>query len=413
MGYVGALVAGLSGMQNPVLACENIDDATSYTIQTGDGFFSALRKAAVPHGLWESVRQSLSADTSLGVLQPGQRIRVGWDASGAVDWVRYEPHPLRPLCAAHRESRRFELVPIASPVTTEAAYHTFRIDQSVRASLHQATGSHALFDHVWRHLRWRPMTENSICRSATTPVDESGDPCRYAMRLVVEEKKQDNVVVGYGRIFAFSLERGQEAQQLFFYRRAGGETGYYTLEGQPFHPNFIETPVYDAVMTSGFGPRMHPVLGEGRWHLGVDLAAPEGTPVHAAADGVVEEASRHPGLGNLLVLSHEGDRKTRYAHLSGFEASIAPGMLVRRGQLIGYVGQTGLSTGAHLHFEVYVGSRPVDPRTVTFPAPAPLTPEEVAHLQRSTRTLRALINQDSLYAGVDVATQGVVEPTVR
>ncbi|MFA5537573.1 MAG: M23 family metallopeptidase [Gemmobacter sp.] len=120
------------------------------------------------------------------------------------------------------------------------------------------------------------------------------------------------------------------------------------------------TPV-SGVLTSGFGPRMHPVLGVARLHRGVDWAAPTGTPVVAAFDGEVAFAGDGQGYGNLVRLSHAGGRETRYAHLDGFAEGLAPGRRVRAGEVIGTVGTTGLSTGPHLHFELYEGGDSVDP----------------------------------------------------
>lgn len=119
-------------------------------------------------------------------------------------------------------------------------------------------------------------------------------------------------------------------------------------------------PVEIARMSSDFGMRTHPVLGSRRNHNGVDLAAPTGTPVYATADGYVARASRWSSYGNYIQIEHGGDMHTRYAHLSGY--NVAEGQYVRKGELIGFVGSTGRSTGPHLHYEVRVAGQAVDPR---------------------------------------------------
>lgn len=123
-------------------------------------------------------------------------------------------------------------------------------------------------------------------------------------------------------------------------------------------------PVAGATLTSAFGQRGHPVLGVRRMHAGLDLAAPSGTPIRAPADGVVDAAGPNGGYGNYIRLQHGGDVDTAYAHLSRLAAGIVPGAPVRQGQVIGYVGSTGLSTGPHLHWEVLVGGAQVDPLSV-------------------------------------------------
>lgn len=115
-------------------------------------------------------------------------------------------------------------------------------------------------------------------------------------------------------------------------------------------------------MTSGFGNRFHPILGYERFHAGVDLAATAGTPIHAAADGRVLQAGWHGGYGEEVELSHSGGLETRYGHMSRIAASI--GEVVRKGQVIGWVGSTGLATGPHVHFEVLKNGHPVNPLSV-------------------------------------------------
>jgi murein DD-endopeptidase MepM/ murein hydrolase activator NlpD len=119
-------------------------------------------------------------------------------------------------------------------------------------------------------------------------------------------------------------------------------------------------PLHDATLTSDYGMRTHPVLGGRRNHKGVDLAQPTGTPVYATADGIVSRAEAFSSYGNYIQIEHGGELQTRFGHLSGF--AVVAGEQVRKGQLIGYVGSTGRSTGPHLHYEVRVAGEAVDPR---------------------------------------------------
>ncbi|WP_328598195.1 M23 family metallopeptidase [Croceibacterium salegens] len=119
-------------------------------------------------------------------------------------------------------------------------------------------------------------------------------------------------------------------------------------------------PVDTARMSSGFGMRTHPVLGGRRQHKGIDLAAPTGTPVYATADGYVARADRFGTYGNYIQIEHGGEMETRFGHLSAF--NVTAGQTVHKGDLIGFVGSTGRSTGPHLHYEVRVGGEAVDPR---------------------------------------------------
>lgn len=134
-------------------------------------------------------------------------------------------------------------------------------------------------------------------------------------------------------------------------------------------------PLLAASLTSGFGMRTHPVLGGKRAHKGVDLASPSGTPVYATADGYVAKAEWYSSYGNYIQIEHGGDLETRFGHLSGY--AVSAGEHVTKGQLIGYVGSTGRSTGPHLHYEVRVSGEAVDPRPYLIATELALAPAGV------------------------------------
>lgn len=142
-------------------------------------------------------------------------------------------------------------------------------------------------------------------------------------------------------------------------------TGTVARRGSASIPSIM--PVETSRLSSSYGMRNHPVLGGRRAHKGIDLAAPTGTPIHATADGVVEMADWFGGYGLYVQLGHGGDLETRYGHMS--RIAVAPGQSVRKGEIIGYVGSTGRSTGPHLHYEVRVNGEAVNP-TAYFQAPA-------------------------------------------
>jgi murein DD-endopeptidase MepM/ murein hydrolase activator NlpD len=139
-------------------------------------------------------------------------------------------------------------------------------------------------------------------------------------------------------------------------------------------------------MTSGFGMRRHPILGYARMHAGIDFAAGHGTPIYATSDGQVRFAGRHGGHGNYVRLDHGGGIGTGYAHMS--RIAVSPGNRVRRGQVIGYVGSTGLSTGPHLHYELYRNGRAVNPGSVKFIATAQLEGPQLAAFKARLAALR-------------------------
>ena len=134
----------------------------------------------------------------------------------------------------------------------------------------------------------------------------------------------------------------------------------------------LRTPVDGARLSSGFGMRLHPILGYTKLHRGVDFAAPQGSPIVAASDGVVESAGPSGTYGNLVVLRHAGVVATAYAHMSRIARGMKPGVRVRQGEVIGYVGATGRATGPHLHFEIRIDGEPVDPVSIQARSSQPL-----------------------------------------
>jgi murein DD-endopeptidase MepM/ murein hydrolase activator NlpD len=169
--------------------------------------------------------------------------------------------------------------------------------------------------------------------------------------------------------------------------RWGSEGRFYEASGVGEQRRGLLAPVPGPV-TSNFGMRRHPILGYNRMHAGIDFKAAYGTPIVAVSDGKVSAAGRAGGCGIAVRLEHGGGLSTRYCHMS--RMAVAPGMSVRRGQVIGYVGSTGLSTGAHLHYEMYRGGRVINPSSVQFVSRALLSGTELLDFRRQLITLKTV-----------------------
>ena len=170
-----------------------------------------------------------------------------------------------------------------------------------------------------------------------------------------------------GNLLYANLTLSGTALRLYRYEDADGIIDYYNEHGHSVRKALLRTPVDGARLSSGFGMRRHPILGYSRMHQGIDFAAPSGTPIKAAGDGVIEVAGRNGGYGNYVRIRHNSEHKTAYGHLSRFASGIRPGVRVRQGQTIGYVGSTGQSTGPHLHYEVMVNNAQVNPMSLRLP----------------------------------------------
>jgi murein DD-endopeptidase MepM/ murein hydrolase activator NlpD len=162
-----------------------------------------------------------------------------------------------------------------------------------------------------------------------------------------------------------------------YFNYAENEGGYYTPEGKNLRKQFLRSPLEFSRITSGFtNARFHPVLQSWRAHKGIDYGAPTGTRVKATGDGVVEIAGRQGGYGNVVVLRHQSKYTTWYGHLSGIAKGLRKGKRIAQGEVIGFVGATGLATGPHLHYEFRINDVHQNPLRVAMPAAPPITPEQ-------------------------------------
>lgn len=177
------------------------------------------------------------------------------------------------------------------------------------------------------------------------------------------------------------------------YRDANNEMQYYTPDGKSLHKSFLRSPLEFTRISSGFSlGRFHPILQRMRAHKGVDMAAPTGTRIKASGDAVVEFSGQKGGYGNMIILKHANGISTVYGHLSRFADGLHRGEKVTQGEVIGYVGMTGLATGPHLHYEFLVNGENRDPMTVTLPKASPIPANKLAEFSTVSNQLTAQLN---------------------
>lgn len=202
---------------------------------------------------------------------------------------------------------------------------------------------------------------------------------------------EDQQVIGYGRVvMAFLYSNGNvEKHELFRYVDRDGAGDYYNSNGETIRRELLKTPVNGAYISSGYGMRVSPFLGYSKMHKGVDFAAPQGTPIYAAGSGTVTQAGWSNVYGNYVRIRHVNFYETLYAHMVNFGRGIRRGARVEQGQVIGYVGNTGMSTGPHCHYEVFYYGGNVNPSTMKFPPGKTLTGRELELFQKRRDSLMA------------------------
>ena len=211
--------------------------------------------------------------------------------------------------------------------------------------------------------------------------------------VIVAQDRAETGEVRFGNLLYVALKRdGKEPISLarFDAGKAGNSSGgeFFRANGESARKGLMRTPVDGARLTSGFGMRFHPLLEYSRMHQGVDFGAPSGSPIMAAASGTVAFAAPHGGHGNYVMLKHNADLSTGYAHMSRF--AVKPGQRVTQGQVIGYVGSTGLSTGPHLHYEVWLRGKPVSPMQLKFVGGSQLAGADLARFKALLGRLEAM-----------------------
>ena len=226
-------------------------------------------------------------------------------------------------------------------------------------------------------------------------------------KVIYEEIYRAGEKVSNGRILGAEFTNRGKTHRAIFFKDADGGEGYYSDNGEAMRKAFLRAPLNFSRISSRFNlARRHPILNRLRAHRGVDYAAPMGTPIRAVADGKIEFAGSQNGYGNVIILKHGDSYSTLYGHLSKFAKQVSRGKSISQGQLIGYVGKSGLATGPHLHYEFRINGVHHDPLTVKLPRSLSVEPGFVAEFRKQTKQTLAMLN--SMKEGEGDTSSGMV-----
>jgi murein DD-endopeptidase MepM/ murein hydrolase activator NlpD len=210
-----------------------------------------------------------------------------------------------------------------------------------------------------------------------------GDSIEILLSGTVEEDNQDLLYV--------ALTLSNTTRELFRFQTQDGVIDFYNPDGETGKQFLLRRPLEGGgTLRSRYGYRRHPIFGDYRLHTGTDLAARTGTPIYAGGDGIVEMAQWYSGYGRYVELRHANGYNTAYGHMSAIADGITPGMRVTQGQVIGYVGSTGLSTGPHLHYEMYRNGRAINPASVTYVTRAQLAGAELRRFKDTLAKMKTI-----------------------
>lgn len=357
-------------------------DWQALEVGNGDNLAAVFKRAGLTARDVYDVVNTDEHTAKLTRIYPGDRIDFHVDDAGALQALRYELDETRTLhLDRDAESGGFT----TRIETRELERRVAEAEGRITSSLYNAAVNAGLDDRLIMELAaifgW--------------DIDFALDIRRDDRFIVIyEELFRDGEKVRNGRILAAEFVNRGERFRALRYEAADGRSDYYTPDGRSMRKAFLRTPVDFTRVSSEFNPaRVHPVYGTKRPHVGTDYAAPPGTPIKAAGDGKIIHRGPKGGYGNTVILQHGTRYTTLYAHMRGFAKGQSNGARVSQGDIIGYVGSTGLSTGPHLHYEFRVDGTHRNPRTVELPTAEPLDEAHRADFERVTADHLARLDQ--------------------
>jgi murein DD-endopeptidase MepM/ murein hydrolase activator NlpD len=369
-----ALSLALCAAALPARPAAAVEEERVVTVRRGDTLAELLHDAGVDRQDAQAALAALTPRFPPRALSIGQEITLRLGPGRELQRLDIETAPGRLLVLQPGQTGW-----MAEEQVTPRRRHLARVEAAVAGGV---------FPTLLRAGLPAPLVHDLI-RALGHEVDFQRDiqPGDRIAVVVERMRAPDGELIGHGQPLHVLLTLSGRPLELWRHPNATGEPAWFRADGQPLAGGFLRTPLDGARLTSGFGPRRHPVLGFSRRHEGLDFAAPTGTPVYAASDGVVAGAGTERGYGRTVRLRHPGGVETVYAHLSRIARDARPGARVRQGEVIGHVGSTGLSTGPHLHYEIRMAGRAQDPARVALPAGAPLRGHAFAAFQERRRVL--------------------------
>lgn len=329
------------------------------TVTSGDSLALIFARMGLSPQELHQITHSGEEAEQLTNIKPGESLRIRLDQEDRLQELIYQPNPVESLHIT-QEGDSFQARTETKEIEHRTGYLSGTIESSFYLSAQKAGLSDALIMDLATIFGWDIDFALEI---------RKGD----SFSVVYEEDFVDGDKYRNGRILAAEFTNQGKSYRAIRYNKDDGDYDYYSPDGNSMRKAFLRAPVDFRRISSHFAKeRWHPVLGKKRPHRGVDYAAAIGTPIKAAGDGTVIFRGRKGGYGNTVIIKHGSQYSTLYGHMSRFRSSVKKGTKVRQGQIIGYVGKTGLATGPHLHYEFRINGVHKNPLTVKLPASAPI-----------------------------------------
>jgi murein DD-endopeptidase MepM/ murein hydrolase activator NlpD len=346
-------------------------------VEAGSTVSSTLRKLGMAPGLVHNLIHAARPVRDLARIAAGTELDVKWDNMTDVDPVRIDIHLSETITlVAYYDTEgggddrewRFEFK--EKPIETRTAAFAGVVESNLWNSATLAGMDPQVIHKIAEVFAWQVDFNREV---------REGD----RWRLTVEQQYLEGKPIGYGELLAAEYENAGVTFTAVRYEHDGFVRQYYQPDGNSLKRMFLKSPLKYGRITSGFSAaRFHPILKVNKAHKGVDYGAPTGTPVMSVGNGTVTFAATRGGSGKMITVRHNATYETVYKHLSRYAPGIVAGARVEMGQVIGYVGQTGLATGPHLHFEFHENRRFVDPQGLRFPSADPVPAAQLADFKK-------------------------------
>tara|TARA_B100001750_G_C15510824_1_gene603521 strand:+ start:818 stop:2269 length:1452 start_codon:yes stop_codon:yes gene_type:complete len=343
------------------------------TVAPGDTLGTLMEQTGLEGDDYASAMKSIKEFVDPQSIRPGHTIKLSYIRLGEVstlEEISYIQDSLTNIVLSQDETNAWTAEKKERPVTLKTHAAKTQINNSLFADLGKAGVPDGIINDMIQAFSWSVDFQRDIWGGETVEL------------LYDTKETEDGSYVRSGKLQFVKLTLRDREIPIYFFQKKDGSEGYFEPNGQSIRRALMRTPVDGARISSKFGKRTHPVLGYTKMHKGMDFAAPSGTPIYAAGDGVIERANRFSSFGNYVKIRHNGTYETAYAHMKGFAKGIRAGKHVKQGDLIGYIGTTGRSTGPHLHYEVHKNGVQVNPQSLKLPIGQKLAGTDLANFKQ-------------------------------
>ncbi len=379
-----AILAGAAGDVQGSRGARDVERRT-LKVRPGDVLMGVLKRGGVAPEKAAGALKALRAVWDPRRLRPGQRItlrhRRPADGLSAPRFAGFslEPERTTRLTVRRRPDGGFHARESRKKLEHRLVRRTGTIRTSLYAAASNADLPPAVLDALMTLYSYKVDFQRDL---------QPGDRFRVVYKQGLDD---DGRICRNGPIIKARMVFSGEPMTAYRYKAPDGDTQYFNARGESVRTALKRTPVDGARISSDYGKRRHPIQGYTRMHTGVDFAVAPGTPIQAAGDGVIEEARWNGGYGRYVEIRHNADFDTAYAHMQRFADGIHPGRRVEQGEIIGYVGSTGRSTGPHLHYEIQKHDKAVNPLEVEMPAGRSLEGKALARFKRQRKAIEKRI----------------------